>query len=279
MEFSLVFLGNRDRKKFLEEISSKIKLIYSSYQVVFLTNKIPDSKLLNINKYINFKTIIFGSSATNEEMFETFVQKTETQTIILFKENTRNINFNDINKMIDRNQKGDMLIVSKQSKKPNILMKIFKSVKDFFTRIFLGVRLFNGEGDIILLDKTLISTMKEMPGKSAVLTKINCWAGIEPKYITIAEQPKQKIKYSTKDLLPIIIILSIFLLFIIIDIILGVLAVTIPFIWLFLLVVIQIVIFALVLYYFTKIMFNIQYGSMRYIPQARIINETDNFDE
>jgi hypothetical protein len=73
MEYSFVFLGKRNRKKILEDISAKVKLLFPSYQIVFLTNNKPKTeKLSTINKNLNFKTIIFKETSTNDEMFETF---------------------------------------------------------------------------------------------------------------------------------------------------------------------------------------------------------------
>ncbi len=280
MEFSLVFLGERNKKKILEEISSKIKLVYPNFQVIFLTNQNPKNEQLpTINKNLNYKTIVFDTFATNEEMFETIIQKEDVGTVILFKETAVNINFNDINRMIEQNSRGAMLVVSKQKKKENIFRKVFQPIKDFFARIFLGVRLFNGEADIILLDKILISTMTEMPGKSASLTKINGWAGVEPKYVTIDEQPKVlKNKIVLKDFVPVIAISSLFLLFIVADIVLGVLKVKIPFIWLFLFIIVQVALLAFLLYTLTKTLFRIKLGKM-YAREINILDEIDNFDE
>ena len=39
MVYSFVFLGERNREKILGELSKKISLSTSSYQVIFLTNK------------------------------------------------------------------------------------------------------------------------------------------------------------------------------------------------------------------------------------------------
>jgi hypothetical protein len=280
LEFSLVFLGERNKKKILEEISSKIKLVYPNFQVIFLTNQNPKNEQLpTINKNLNYKTIVFDTFATNEEMFETIIQKEDVGTVILFKETAVNINFNDINRMIEQNSRGAMLVVSKQKKKENIFRKVFQPIKDFFARIFLGVRLFNGEADIILLDKILISTMTEMPGKSASLTKINGWAGVEPKYVTIDEQPKVlKNKIVLKDFVPVIAISSLFLLFIVADIVLGVLKVKIPFIWLFLFIIVQVALLAFLLYTLTKTLFRIKLGKM-YAREINILDEIDNFDE
>lgn len=280
MEFSLVFLGERNKKKILEEISSKIKLIYPAFQVIFLTNQNPkNEKLSSINRNLNYKTIVFDSLATNEDMFETLIQKEDLGTVILFKETAVNINFNDINRMIEQNSRGVMLVVSKQKKKENIFKKVFQPIKDFFARIFLGVRLFNGETDIILLDKILISTMTEMPGKSASLTKINGWAGVEPKYVSIDEQPKaKKTKFVLKDFYSVIIISALFLIFIVADIVLGVLKIKMPFILLFLLIIVQVADLALLLYILTKTLFRIKLGKM-YARETNILNEIDNFDE
>lgn len=282
MEYNLVFVGNRDRNKIIEDISSNLRLITSSYQVIFLTNKKPIDKINTTNKKINYKTIVFESSATNEEMFETYIQKEGKESIILFNETAINIDWTDILNMIKRHSNGNnLLIVSKQKDDENILKKIFFNIKNFFAKIFLGIKIFKGNAEIVLLDKLLVSTIKEMPGRSATLTKINGWSGIEPKYIDIQEQPKQniKLKYKTKDFISVIISSSIFLLFIIADIILGVLHIPLSFILLFLFIVLHIGILALLLYFLTKTLFRINYGNLKYVSKAKIIDEIDNFDE
>src|SRR5574344_2052496 len=280
LEYSLVFLGERNKKKILEEIYSKLGLINPAYQVIFLTNKMSkNDNLSNINKHLNFKTIIFDSFATNEEMFETLIQKENLGTVILFKESAININFKEINKMIELNSKNSILVVSKQNKKENLFQKIYHYIKDFFAHLFLGIHLFDSEADIILLDKILISTMTEMPGKSATLTKVNGWIGIEPKYVTIDEQPKEKIRFSIKSLIPVIIISSILLLLILGDILFSIFKTNIPFLVLFLYIIIQVAVLALLIYSLTRVLFKLKFGNISYVHEANIINEIDNFDD
>ena len=254
MGYNLVFLGNRDRNKILEDISSNFRLISSSYQVIFLTNTKPTDKI-ETNKKLNYKTIVFESSAKNEEMFETYIQKEGKDSIILFDETAINIDWNDIINMIKKHSNGSsMLIVSKQKDEENFFQKIFFNIKNFFAKIFLGFKIFKGNAEIVLLDKVLVSTIKEIPGRSATLTKINGWSGIEPKYIEIAEQPKQniKLKYNSNDFISVIIFSFIFLSFIATDIILGVLHISLPFLLIFLFIVLHIGMLSLLLYFLTK---------------------------
>jgi hypothetical protein len=281
MEYSFVFLGKRNRKKILEDISAKVKLLFPSYQIVFLTNNKPKTeKLSTINKNLNFKTIIFKETSTNDEMFETFIKQQDIGNVILFKESAVNINFNYINKMIEYNRKGNLLIVSKQEKKESILNKIFKPIKNFLARIFLGVKLFDAEADIVLLDKVLVSTMNEIPGKSAGLTKINGWAGIEPKYVTIDKQfTKEKQKNNIRDFYPLIAISSLLILFVITDVLFGVLKIQMHFLLFFLFIIAQVSVLVLLLYSLTKIFFRLKFGKISYTNEAEIVEEIDNFEE
>lgn len=279
MEYNFVFLGNRDRNEVIENISSNLRLIPSSYQVVFLNNAKPTDKI-NQTK-INYKTIVFNSSAKNEEMFETYLQNQGKSSIILFNENAININWNDILKMIEIHANGNMLVVSKQKKEENFFKKAFYYTKNFFAKVFLGIKLFESDAEIILLDKLLISTMKEMPGRSATLTRINGWAGIEPNYVEIDEQPNQnqKAKYKAKDFASVIISSAVFLLFIIADIVLGIMNISFPFILLFLYIVLQVGTIALLIYFLTSTLFKLKYGNLKYVGKVKIIEEIDKFEE
>lgn len=281
MEFySLVFLGERNKKKLLEEISSKLKLNTSSFQVIFLTNTTPKKdNFSNVNKYLNFKTFVFDNYATNEEMFETLVQRESLGSVILFKESAININFNDVNKMIEQNSRKTMLVVSKQNKSNNVFGKIFHYFKDFFAHLFLGVHLYDGEADIILLDKLLISIMNEIPGKSAALTKINGWSGVEPRYVKIDEQPKIKLKFSIRLLVPVIIISFLLLTSIVGDILISVLNVSAPFLVMFLFILVQVALLILLFYTITKTLFRIKFGNIVYVQEANVIEIINNFDE
>ncbi len=281
MEFySLVFLGERNKKKLLEEIASKLKLSTSSFQVIFLTNTTPKKdNFNNIDKYLKFKTFVFDNYATNEEMFETLVQRENLGSVILFKESAVNINFNDVNKIIEQNSHKNMLVVSKQNKSDNIFFKIFHYIKDFFTHLFLGIHLYDGEADIILLDKLLVSIMNEIPGKSAALTKINGWSGVEPKYVKIDEQPKIKSKISIRLLTPVIVISLLLILSIVGDILISVLNVSIPFLALFFFILVQIALCILLCYTITKTLFKFKFGNIVYVQEANIREVINNFDE
>lgn len=278
LEYSLVFLGERNKKKILADISSNLKLAMASYQVIFLTKTPSKEKLSEINTQLNFKTIVFDKQASNDEMVETLVQTESLGTLILFRENYVNINFKDINKMIELNSRGNMLVVSKQNKKENVVTKVFKVIKTFFVRLLLGVQLFDGEADIVLLDRVLASTMIEMRGRSAALTKVNGWSGITPKYVGIDEQPKTKTKFPIKIFTPLIVISSIFMLLIITDIILSVLNVNIMFLGWFSLIAVQIGIFIMLIYSITKTCFRLKFGDISHVNQANILNKIDNFD-
>lgn len=281
MEYSLVFLGERNRRKVLEEISSTLNIPFSSCQVVFLTNKtVKKEDFSKVNKNLNFKTLVFENFSTNESMFEYLIQQPSIGNVILFKESAVNINFKDVNRMIEqRNKKNSLLVVSKSNKKQSLWKKIFSYVKDFLAKIFLNIHFFESNADIMLFDRLLVATMQEMPGKSAALTKINAWAGITPVYIGTEEQPTQKMNYSIKDFTSIIITATVFLGLIATDIVLGVLGIKLHFILLLLLIAAHIVVIIVLLYIITKKLFKIKFGDVGVTNEARVKNEFDNFDE
>lgn len=280
MEYNLVFLGERNKKKILEDISSNLSLPRSTYQVTFLTNnEMKKNKFSKINKNLNFNTITYEKHSTNESMFESFIQKEGLKNVILFKDSAIDLNFKDINKMIEQQKNGSLLIVSKQDKKENFFRKTFKVVRDFLTKLFLGIRLFDDNADVILFDRLLVAIMQEMPGKSSILTKINAWAGVTPTYVKINSQPPQVKKYKLKEFTSVLTISGILLLLIVADIILLALSVKMHFIWLLLIVAMHFVLLILLLYSVTKKVFKVKFGDVGPVPEARILHEFDNFDE
>jgi hypothetical protein len=285
--YSLVFVGERNKKKILEGISSKLKLIPSSYQVIFLTTTPPGKeKLSNIYSNINYKTLLFDQGATNDEMFEAFIQAdglnglNGLSTVILFKESASEINFADVNRMIEKNKNGANLVVSKQDKGDNIVRKASEYLRRIFSKIFLGVRIFNSEADIVLLDELLVSTMKEVRGKSSLLTKTNAWSGIEPQYVSINPQPKLKNKnLPFSQYIPIMVMGFILFLMIIGNIVFAVLNVSLPFLGWFGYIVGELAILGILLHYITKLMFRLRFGDVSFVKDVEIIKEINNFDE
>lgn len=280
MVYSFVFLGERNRKKILEEITSKVNISSGSYQILFLTNKEPKQEnLSNEFRHTNFKTIIFKESATNEQMFETLIHNENLGTVVLFKETIKEINFSNINRMLELNSRGAKVVVSKQNKNENIFSKVYEKIKHFFARIFLGVKLYPGEGDVILLDSVLTATLSEMNGKSALLTKVNGWVGVEPKSVVINAQPKQKKQHNLKQFLFPGIWLLLFFGMILGNILFAVLNVKLPFLGMFAYIVVEIALFGVFLYTLSRTMFNYYYGNINYTIESEIVKIIDNLDE
>lgn len=280
MIYSFVFLGERNRKKILEELTKKISLSSAAYQVLFLTNKKSENeRLSNSFPYVNFRTIVFNETATNEQMFETLVQKESLGNVVLFKETAKTINFDDVNRMIEQAQNGAKVVISKQLKNDNFFSRAWEAVKNFFTRIFIGLKLYPGEADIILLDNVLVETLSQLDGKSALLTNVNGWAGVNPKVVSISNQEKSKKPFKIKRFLMPIIWAVLFLGMIVGNILFAVLGVSLPFIGMFSYIIGEVALFGLFLYSLTRSMFSARFGQIAYTLQAEIVEVIDNFDE
>ena len=279
MVYSFIFVGERNRGKILEEIASKISLSTSSYQVLFLNNKNFKNEDLSHHSHINFRKIVFRESATSDEMFETLLQSENLGTVVLFKESATNINFSDVKRMIEQNRNGHKIVVSKQNKHENIFMRALAQVKKFLIRIFLGMKLYPGEADIILIDQILVATMSEMNGKSGLLTKVNGWAGIDPKTVTIDEQKKVEKHFSIKNFLFPIIYEWLFILMLIGNVLFSVLNVKLPFLGLFSYILAEIALFGMFIYTLSKAMFRQEFGNISYTLTNEVVSEIDNFEE
>lgn len=280
MVYSFVFLGERNREKILSELTKKVSLSTSSYQVIFLTNKQPrNEKLSNQFPYVNFKTIVFGETATSDQMFETLVHSESLGNLVLFKESAKTINFDDVNRMIEQSQNGAKIVVSKQLRNDNFFTRLVDSVKNFFTRIFIGLKLYPGEADIILLDSVLCDTLAQLDGKSALLTKVNGWAGVSPKTVSTSNQEKEKKPFKFKNFVFPLVWAVLFLGMIVGNILFAVLGVKLPFIGMFSYIIGEIAMFGLFIYSLTKSMFNNRFGQIAYVLQAEVVDVIDNFDE
>ncbi len=280
MVYSFVFLGERNREKILGELSKKINLPTSSYQVIFLTNKKPQNeRLSNQFPHINFKTIVFGETATPDQMFETLIHSESLGNLVLFKESAKTINFDDVNRMIEQAQNGAKIVVSKQLKNDNFFTRAFDAVKNFFTRIFIGLKLYPGEADIILLDSVLCETLAQLDGKSALLTKVNGWAGVSPKVVSTSNQEKEKKPLKFKQFVFPLVWAVLFLGMIVGNILFAVLGVKLPFIGIFSYIIGEIAMFGIFIYSLTKALFNARFGQIAYVLQAEVVEVIDNFDE
>lgn len=280
MLYSFVFLGERNRRKVLEDLTSRIGLPSPSYQVVFLTNKnVEKENLSNEFRHTNFKTIVYKESSTPEQMFESLVHSENLGTVVLFKEGAKNINFSDVDRMIEKNSRGAKVVVSRQNKSENWLTKSWETIKSFFTKIFFGLKLYPGEADIILLDSILVSTLSEMTGKSALLSKVNGWAGVEPKTVTIPLQEKTKQKKSKRCFLFPSVWAGIFVAMLVGLILFVTLNVNLTFLGWFSYVVGMVAFFGISVYTFSRALFNYHFGEISFTTQAEAIQIIDNFDE
>ena len=280
MLYSFVFLGERNRRKVLEDLTSRIGLPSPSYQVVFLTSKnVEKENLSNEFRHTNFKTIVYKESSTPEQMFESLVHSENLGTVVLFKESARNINFSDVDRMIEKNSRGAKVVVSRQNKSENWLTKSWETIKSFFTKIFFGLKLYPGEADIILLDSILVSTLSEMTGKSALLSKVNGWAGVEPKTVTIPLQEKAKQKKSKRCFLFPSVWAGIFVAMLVGLILFVTLNVNLTFLGWFSYVVGMVAFFGISVYTFFRALFNYHFGEISFTTQAEAVQIIDNFDE
>ncbi len=280
MLYSFVFLGERNRRKVLEDLTSRIGLPSPSYQVVFLTNKnVEKENLSNEFRHTNFKTIVYKESSTPEQMFESLVHSENLGTVVLFKEGAKNINFSDVDRMIEKNSRGAKVVVSRQNKSENWLTKSWETIKSFFTKIFFGLKLYPGEADIILLDSILVSTLSEMTGKSALLSKVNGWAGVEPKTVTIPLQEKTKQKKSKRCFLFPSVWAGIFVAMLVGLILFVTLNVNLTFLGWFSYVVGMVAFFGISVYTFSRALFNYHFGEISFTTQAEAVQIIDNFDE
>ena len=280
MVYSFVFLGERNRRKVLEDLTSRIGLSSPSYQVVFLTNKnVEKENLSNEFRHTNFKTIVYKESSTPEQMFETLVHSENLGTVVLFKESAKNINFSDVDRMIEKNSRGAKVVVSRQNKSENWLIKSWETIKSFFTKIFFGLKLYPGEADIILLDSILVSTLSEMTGKSALLSKVNGWAGVEPKTVTIPLQEKTKQKKSKRCFLFPSVWAGLFIAMLVGLILFVTLNVNLTFLGWFSYIVGMVAFFGISVYTFSRALFNYHFGEISFTTQAEAIQIIDNFDE
>lgn len=280
MLYSFVFLGERNRRKVLEDLTSRIGLPSPSYQVVFLTNKnVEKENLSNEFRHTNFKTIVYKESSTPEQMFETLVHSENLGTVVLFKESAKNINFSDVDRMIEKNSRGAKVVVSRQNKSENWLTKSWETIKSFFTKIFFGLKLYPGEADIILLDSILVSTLSEMTGKSALLSKVNGWAGVEPKTVTIPLQEKAKQKKSKRCFLFPSVWAGLFIAMLVGLILFVTLNVNLTFLGWFSYVVGMVAFFGISVYTFSRALFNYHFGEISFTTQAEAVQIIDNFDE
>lgn len=280
MVYSFVFLGERNRRKVLEDLTSRIGLSSPSYQVVFLTNKnVEKENLSNEFRHTNFKTIVYKESSTPEQMFESLVHSENLGTVVLFKESAKNINFSDVDRMIEKNSRGAKVVVSRQNKSENWLTKSWETIKSFFTKIFFGLKLYPGEADIILLDSILVSTLSEMTGKSALLSKVNGWAGVEPKTVTIPLQEKAKQKKSKRCFLFPSVWAGIFVAMLVGLILFVTLNVNLTFLGWFSYIVGMVAFFGISVYTFSRALFNYHFGEISFTTQAEAVQIIDNFDE
>ena len=212
-------------------------------------------------------------------MFESLVHSENLGTVVLFKESAKNINFSDVDRMIEKNSRGAKVVVSRQNKSENWLTKSWETIKSFFTKIFFGLKLYPGEADIILLDSILVSTLSEMTGKSALLSKVNGWAGVEPKTVTIPLQEKAKQKKSKRCFLFPSVWAGIFVAMLVGLILFVTLNVNLTFLGWFSYIVGMVAFFGISVYTFSRALFNYHFGEISFTTQAEAIQIIDNFDE
>lgn len=277
MKYSFVFVGERDEKQTVNNLISKINLPHAAIQVIFLTTKNNVETFENCP--VRVRTIVFKQTASSKQMFETLVQNESLGTVVLFKEGVEVKDFSDVQRMIGLCQGGEKLVVSNRIKQENVFLKALNKIKSFFVKLCLGVKTFRGEADVILLDNVLVETLSQLEGKSAYLTSVNGWAGVEEKNVTVDVEQKQKSKLPLRNLTYPLICAGILLLMIVGNILFSVLNVSLPFLAIFAYIAVEVAIFCFFIYLLTKMLFFAKYGNIAYTLKSDVLFTYDNFNE
>lgn len=267
MNLTLLVVGERNIKKILQELEKEFILDCEDFNVVFLTNKIKET---NFETKISFQVLEFNNSSENE-MLEYAFSNLNLKNVLLFKESYTNFKINEVNKMLEKLTKKNFdLIVSKQNKKTNFLTKAIKIVSNFFIKLFVGCKAYNGEADFMFLSEFAVSIVKQSPNKSAKYLKLNNFSGISEENSPINVQQKIKKPLCFKNFRTCIVLYSLLIILIAGNVCLSAFNVKISTIVNIIYILFDIAVFGLAFFSTIKFLIFNKYGKINFINEATL---------
>lgn len=124
-------------------------------------------------KHKNLTLIRVEGGAESDAVVKDFVQIAGEQHAILIRRGAKNIDKFVLEKMIKEHESGNKIVTVKNAKDDGFWKNLFLKMRNFVVSLLYGFGLFEGDAQIVLFDKALIKSMREIPNAIVRMTKIN----------------------------------------------------------------------------------------------------------
>lgn len=149
-------------------------LVTKSSNLVVYISEIQKNVLTKIKrKKLNNLTLVRVSSDTSSDLVvKDFVQNNEGN-VILIKRGVNNVDKFVLEQMMNEHEAGNKIVTVKNQKDDGFWKKLFLRMRNFVISLLFGFGLFEGEAQLILFDKALTKSMRQIPNASVRMSKTN----------------------------------------------------------------------------------------------------------
>lgn len=174
--------------------SSKSSMLYVYF------SEIPKNVLIKLKKKRpeNLVLVRTEKNSTSDEVVKDFVQNHGDTNVILIRRGAKNVDKFLLEEMMNAHASGKKIVTAKNVKDDRVWKKLFAKIRGFVVSLLFNFSLFEGRGQVVLFDKSLTRSMREVPRSIVKMTKVDNYHCVERG--TIADKNYQaKVKFKSKS--------------------------------------------------------------------------------
>lgn len=151
-------------------------LVTKSSNLVVYISEIQKNVLTKIKrKKLNNLTLVRVSSDTSSDLVvKDFVQNSEGN-VILIKRGAEKVDKFVLEQMMNEHEAGNKIVTVRNQKDDGFWKRLFLKMRNFVISLLYGFGLFEGGGQLILFDKALTKSMRQIPSASVRMTKVDAF--------------------------------------------------------------------------------------------------------
>lgn len=145
----------------------------------------------------NLTLIRTEKNSTSDEVVKDFVQNYGETNVIMIKRGARNVDKFLLEEMMNSHAAGNKIVTAKNVKDDGFWKKLFAKIRNFVISLLFNFSLFEGRGQVMLFDKCLTKTMREIPKSIIKMTKVDNYKCVE-RGVVIDKNYCVEVKHKSK---------------------------------------------------------------------------------
>lgn len=163
-------------------------------------SEIPKNVLTKLKKKRpeNLVLVRTEKNSTSDEVVKDFVQNHGDTNVILIRRGAKNVDKFLLEEMMNSHSSGNKIVVAKNVKDDGFWKKLIAKIKNFVVSLLFNFSLFEGDGQLVLFDRSLTRAMREIPRSIIKMTKVDNYKCVSRGLIA-DKNYKTDVKFKSKN--------------------------------------------------------------------------------